>query len=171
MGLICQRCKKAQATVHLLDIVPPNGEKHEQHLCERCAAEEGLTTHQQESISSILEGFVKQSAGVAQAADVSCPHCGMSFREFRSSGLLGCAHDYKVFEKHLSPLIQRAHEGATHHVGRTPARLRQAEPTGLVKLARLRRSLKEAVEIEDYELAARLRDEIKKVEMQQGKPA
>jgi len=171
MGMICQRCKKAQATVHLLDIVPPEGEKREQHLCERCAAEEGLTTHQQESISSILEGFVKQSAGIVHATDLTCPQCGMSFREFRASGLLGCAHDYKAFEKQLAPLIQRAHEGATHHVGRSPDRLQSAEPTAHAKLARLRRSLKEAVDIEDYELAARLRDQIKTVETGQENPA
>ena len=46
----------------------------------------------------------------------------MTWAEFRQSGLLGCAHDYTLFEKDLTPLLQRAHEGATHHVGKVPAR-------------------------------------------------
>ena len=164
MNSLCQHCKKAHATVHLLDIVPPDGEKRERHLCERCAAEEGLTTQKQESITSILEGFVKQSAGMGQTADIACPECGITFREFRSNGLLGCPKDYQVFDKHLSPLIERAHEGATHHVGKAPGRLQETEPSRHVKMARLRRSLKQALGVEDYELAASLRDEIKAME-------
>ena len=163
MGTLCQHCNKAQATVHLTDIVPPNGEKRERHLCDRCAAEEGITVPKQESISSILEGFIKHSAGLSQAADISCPECGISFREFRSSGLLGCPNDYQAFEN-LLPLIERAHEGASRHLGKAPGRLQGTEPSIPVKVSRLRRSLKEALEVEDYELAARLRDEIKVLE-------
>lgn len=164
MMTLCESCKKAQATVHLTDILPPNGEKRERHLCERCAAEEGITAQKQESISSILEGFVKQSAGMGETADLACPKCGITFREFRGNGLLGCPNDYKAFEKHLSSLIEKAHEGATHHIGKTPSRLKGIEPSVQVKLAKLRRSLQQALGVEDYELAARLRDDIKGVE-------
>lgn len=164
MGTLCQNCNKAQATVHLTDIVPPDGEKRERHLCERCASEEGLSTPMQESIGGMLEGLLKHSAGTSQAADIECPKCGITFREFRSSGLLGCPNDYQAFEKHLLPLIERAHEGASRHEGKVPGRLQGTEPSVHVKLSRLRRSLKEALEVEDYELAVRLRDQIKTVE-------
>ena len=160
---LCQRCNKAPATVHLTDILPPNGEKRERHLCERCSREEGVMVQKNESISSILEGFIKQSSGMKDMADVTCPTCGITFREFRSQGLLGCPQDYEVFEKNLSPLIERAHEGGTHHVGKVPARL-GGEPSRRVKLARLRKSMREAVEQEDYELAAKLRDEISELD-------
>ena len=53
--MLCQRCNKTPATVHLTDIVPPDGEKRERHLCERCAAEEGVTVQQPETISTILD--------------------------------------------------------------------------------------------------------------------
>lgn len=164
MGMLCQRCQKAQATVHLTEIVQPDGDKHERHLCERCAAEEGLTMQKQEPISAILEGLVKHSAGMSQADEVTCPQCGLSFRDFRSTGLLGCPNDYKAFASQLAPLIERAHDGATHHVGKSPGRLKGTEPSVHVKIARLQRSLKEALEVEDYERAAQLRDEIKALE-------
>ncbi|NOT00835.1 MAG: hypothetical protein HOP29_09425 [Phycisphaerales bacterium] len=162
--MLCQKCRKSPATVHLLDIVPPDGEKIERHFCERCSAEEGLATPKQETISSMLEGFIKQSAGITAGADLSCPDCGMTFREFRSTGLLGCPNDYKAFEKHLAPLIERAHRGATHHVGKGPARLDEGAPGVHTQLAKLRRQLKEAIKLEDYEEAARLRDRIKTCE-------
>ncbi len=164
MAILCQRCQKAQATVHLTEITQPDGEKQERHLCESCAAEEGLTMQKQESISAILEGLVKHSSGMSHATDVTCPECGLSFREFRSTGLLGCPNDYKAFERQLAPLIERAHDGATHHVGKSPGRLKGASPNVHVTIARLQRSLKEALKIEDYELAAKLRDEIKALE-------
>lgn len=161
--VLCQRCNKAPATVHLLDIVPPHGEKRERHLCERCAAEEGVTAQKHETVSTILDHFIKHGAGAQQLAELQCPDCGMTFREFRSQGLLGCPKDYHAFAKPLNALIERAHDGATHHIGKVPSRL-GGEPSPLAKVAHLRRQMREAVEHEDYELAARLRDQIKEFE-------
>ncbi len=165
MMSLCQRCNKAQATVHLLDITP-EGEKRERHLCERCANEEGLVSQQHEPINAILDSFLKQASGMQQMADLSCPDCGITFREFRSQGLLGCPADYQAFERYLTPLIERAHEGATHHVGKIPARQGGA-PSAQAKLSKLRRQMKDALDQEDYELAARLRDEINALESEE----
>ncbi len=159
MQMLCQRCNKAQATVHLLDIIPPDGDKRERHLCERCAAEEGLTAQKNESVNTILDSFIKQSAGTQKVANISCPDCGTTFREFRSQGLLGCPSDYEVFGDSLQSLIERVHDGATHHVGKTPARL-GGEPSQHATLAKLRRQMQEAIQQEDYELAAKLRDDM-----------
>ncbi len=161
--MVCQRCNKAQATVHLTDIVPPEGEKRERHVCERCAAEEGLIVQKHEPIAAILDSFIKQASGSEKVVDVACPECGMTFREFRSHGLLGCPNDYDAFERPLTALIKRAQDGATHHVGKTPARL-GAEPSIHVKIAKLKRQIHEAVEVEDYELAARYRDTLAELE-------
>ncbi|MHC4066677.1 MAG: UvrB/UvrC motif-containing protein [Planctomycetota bacterium] len=162
MAILCQLCKNAPATVHVTDISPPDGEKRERHLCESCAEEEGITMKQHEPINTILAKFVQQKvgAGSPEVANLTCPMCGVSFREFRSQGLFGCPHDYEVFAEHITPLIERAHGGATHHIGKVPRRLGGA-PSDQGELLRCQRELNEAVAKEDYETAARLRDQIK----------
>ena len=162
--MLCQLCNKSQATVHLLDIVPPNGEKRERHLCERCAGEEGVTAQKHESINNILDNFIKHAAGVQHMSETPCQDCGTTFREFRSQGQLGCPRCYEAFGKPLQTLIERAHEGATHHVGKTPSQV-SGEPSMHARVAKMRRQMQEAVELEDYELAARLRDEISQLDI------
>ncbi len=164
---LCQRCNKAQATVHLLDIIPESDEKRERHLCEQCAAEEGLTTQKHESINEILSSLIKQSSGAPQKQDLTCSQCGMTFREFRANGLLGCPNDYLAFEKALMPLIERAHNGGDRHVGKVPQGV-GGEPPRYSKLAQLRRDLREAVDAEDYERAATIRDDIQDLEADDG---
>ncbi len=158
MSLLCQNCQEAKATVHITDTVP---EKRERHLCESCAEKEGVIIKQHPPTSNeILQQFIKQKAGISPAEDLTCTRCGMSFREFHVKGQLGCPNDYEAFRTVLTALIEQAHEGATQHVGKIPVTAdetmhRQAE------LFKLRRELKEAVEQENYEVAARVRDQIK----------
>src|SRR5882757_4276359 len=144
----CDNCNKP-ATVHLTEI--KNGKKIEKHLCEQCAAQsEGLTTKSHMPINELLTNFVMNHTGLAQKQQESaaCPHCGITWAEFRQSGLLGCEHDYATFEKEMTPLLQRAHEGAAHHVGKVPTR---RGGTGVpvkkaVDSAKLRKDLARAVE-------------------------
>lgn len=161
MHIPCQSCKKQPATVHLTDIVQ-GGEKRERHLCEQCAQEEGIMPKAQMHvpINELLAGLVVNKASIQQLADLTCPQCGATFVEFRNSGLLGCPADYDAFEKALIPLIERAHEGASHHIGKVPMRL-GAPRSSENELVRLRRRLAKAVEAEQYEEAAKLRDKIK----------
>lgn len=160
----CDNCNRA-ATVHLTEI--KNGKKIEKHLCEQCAAQnEGLAVKSHTPINELLTNFVLAHSGLTKETGQACEACGISWSEFRQSGLLGCEHDYALFEKDLTPLLQRAHEGATHHVGKVPAR---RGGTGVpikrsVDLTRLQKELKRAVETEDYERAAKLRDQIKTAE-------
>ena len=120
-------------------------------------------------INELLTNFVLAHSGIEKQSTTTCEHCGMTWAEFRQGGLLGCEHDYAAFEKDLTPLLQRAHEGGTHHVGKTPVRGRGNAEAGVVvrrqpDLARLRKDLAKAVETEDYERAAKLRDQIKQAE-------
>lgn len=159
--MLCQRCKKNTATVHLTDIV--KNEKRERHLCEKCASEEGVTVKQQVPINELLTNFVMEQSGARELAKLTCPECGTSFLEFRNSGLLGCPNDYDAFAKALVPLLERAHEGASEHKGKSPTR-GGAGREKQRQVAALERQLAEAVEKEDYELAADLRDRIKALE-------
>ncbi len=164
MSLACQAFNKQAATVHLTDI-SPEGEMRERHLCEQCAQKEGLASKSSPHIplNAILTGLVLDKAVIQQLAELKCPSCGLTFVEFRNAGLLGCASDYDAFEKALVPLIERAHENASHHIGKVPRRLAVPRSTE-GDLIRLRRKLTKAVDDEQYEEAARIRDEIKNLE-------
>jgi len=160
----CDNCNK-QATVHLTEI--RNGKKIEKHLCEQCAAQnEGLPVKSHTPINELLTNFVLAHSGLQKESGTACDSCGISWAEFRQSGLFGCPGDYNIFEKDLTPLLQRAHEGATHHVGKVPTR---RGGTGVpmkkqLDITKLRKELAKAVEGEDYERAAKLRDQIKEAE-------
>ena len=165
MNLACQACKKQPATVHLTDI-SPQGEKCERHLCEECAQTEGVTQKPPQHLNQLLTAFVQGSkASAKQIADLACPQCKLTFVEFRNTGLLGCPSDYDAFEMALAPLIERAHVGSSHHIGKVPRRL-GAPRSPEADLIRLRRQLSKAVESEHYELAAKIRDDIEAIDAQ-----
>jgi len=163
----CENCNKA-ATVHLTEI--RSGKKIERHLCEQCAAaSEGVPVKGGHTpINELLTNFVMAHSGLQKDLGTTCEHCGITWAEFRQHGLFGCEHDYDLFEKDLSPLLQRAHESATHHTGKVPTRA--AAGTGVPKkrksvdMTKLKKELQRAVENEDYERAAQLRDAIKEAE-------
>jgi protein arginine kinase activator len=160
----CDNCNKT-ATVHLTEI--KGGKKIEKHLCEQCAAQnEGLPVKSHMPINELLTNFVMAHSGMQKEQALTCEHCGVTWTEFRQNGLPGCANDYSVFERELTPLLKRAHEDQTHHVGKVPTR---RGGTGVpvkrqVDLTKLRRELQKAVEAEDYERAAKLRDQIRQAE-------
>lgn len=161
MNVVCQRCNHARATVHITDTVP---EKRERHLCEECAEEEGVIVKQtHQTTTAILQEFIKHKAGVAGADERTCPKCGVTFRAFRLNGQLGCPYDYEAFRSLLTPLIERAHEGATHHVGKVPIKADSAVKKH-AGIHRLQRDLQAAIDQENYEQAARVRDQIKTLE-------
>lgn len=161
MGL-CERCKKAQSTFHLTNI-EPSGEKSERHLCDRCATEEGLIQAPSAALTSeVIESFITSKAA-KELSTLVCENCGISYVEFRNHSQLGCPIDYDIFKEYLTPLIQRNHDGATHHTGKSPRAAATPRPDAN-EGRRLRKLLEEAVTAEDYERAANLRDRIRKLE-------
>ena len=158
----CDKCEKS-ATHHSVEII--KGEKIEKHLCDECAAEEGPASKSAHApINELLTSFVKMHSGQpSPKQEVVCDHCKLSFSEFREHSLLGCPRCYSCMEEALAPLIERAQEGGTHHVGKAPRQSAMDEQRQQ-RLLRLRKRLGEAVEEEDYELAAKLRDQLRQVE-------
>ena len=160
MEFYCEKCGK-EATVHLTEIA--EGQKIEKHLCEECAATEGITIKAHVPLGKLLEGLSLQSSAEKEMAKLKCEVCGISFLEFRQQQLLGCPNDYKAFEEILMPLLERAHEGASCHVGKVPADAAESERRQN-ELLRLQGELKEAVAHEKYERAASIRDRIRELE-------
>jgi protein arginine kinase activator len=161
----CGRCTKP-AMLHITEI--RDGEAQALHLCESCAKEYLNQTDAPSPKPPEADDEAETADEAEPAAATSgdalppCENCGMTFKEFRSQGRLGCPHDYTVFADELIPLLENIH-GETQHVGKVPKRAPQAsQKKG--RLVRLRNRLKVAVEEEDYEQAARLRDEIAKLE-------
>lgn len=175
--MVCDDCGKHEATIH--EVVIIGGKSIEKHLCETCAAKVGLGASPHVPLHELVSSFVKTTQAAAEAiGQMTCPHCTLTYARFKQTGLLGCAGCYKAFEDKIGPLIERAHEGATHHVGKIPrgalARSREggAERLEMLlgsleertrRLDELRRQLAEAVSSEQYERAATLRDEIRKM--------
>jgi protein arginine kinase activator len=158
--MLCQQCKKQTATVHLTDLV--KGDKRERHLCEECAAREGIAVKQHVSINEVLNSFLQ--SGVQELSRLRCPECGISFVEFRSAGLLGCPSDYDAFGEALATVVERAQDGHTQHSGKIPGQQQAVDSIQQERL-RLQRELREAVQREDYEEAAKLRDRLTKLEL------
>ncbi len=157
----CQTCPKS-ATVHLTDFV--NGHKKELHLCQDCAEKQQLLKQQEFNLSNILQTVIGQHIGqlTDELGRLTCPACGVKYMEFKAEGRLGCPHDYEVFQVALEPLLQRIHR-AVRHVGKKP-RHGRIQAGRLKEIVELRRQLRNAVEAEAYEEAARLRDVLRQKE-------
>jgi len=161
----CQICNENDATIHLTEIT--DGQRSEMHICERCAAEQGLAIKSQLPINELLSSLLAVQPTDDELSDssqpISCPHCGLTLEQFRKEGVLGCPNDYEVFGKSLLPLIEKAHDGKTTHCGKLPSKTPK-NTKKQIQLSNLRQQLDAAVQSENYEKAAKLRDKIEKIE-------
>ena len=163
--MVCDSCKEREAVINLTQV--EHDTKVTLHLCEQCAQQKGVETGGA-ILKSPLGGFItamgKGAAVLPAAADgLRCGECGGTLRDFRETGRLGCAHCYQAFEPHLRDLLRRLH-GSSQHVGERydiPGE-RDADPRR--RLLDLRDQLRRAVENENFELAAELRDRIRVLE-------
>lgn len=161
----CQDCQQP-ATVHIARVV--DGSKEEIHLCRACAEKRNvLTTDAKLELPALSKKVVAAVQVVpTELAKLVCPDCGMTYMEFRKTGRLGCPYDYVVFKAGLIPLIHRVHR-AQHHQGKEPRRLlKPIEQRG--EMRKLRYELRRAIDAEDFERAARLRDLIRAKEQTHG---
>lgn len=159
------KCDLCDAKAIVTEVVVRNGQKIEQKLCEKCAAEAGIAIQSHAPVAQVLTSFVVAQglAAVRPASQTPCPSCGLQFAEFRKEQFLGCPDCYSAFENELGPLIERTHEGGTHHVGKIP-RSRSGAGERLRRATSLRKQLTAAIEAEQFEKAAVLRDQIRRLE-------
>ena len=162
----CQICNKNNATIHLTEI--SDGVRSEMHICEHCAAEQDIAVKSYIPINELLSSLLAvqptddELSGTLEQ-ELACPNCGFTLSQFRKEGVLGCPNDYEVFEKALSPLIKKAHNGNTTHCGKIPSKTPQ-DTRKQSELLNLRQRLQAALQSEDYEQAAELRDKINQLE-------
>ncbi len=168
--MLCDNCKDRDSVVKLVQIV--EGSPKELHLCEKCAAERGVETTvaaPPPELAKLLQNLQQQpllAGGPASPAArdaVRCTFCSATLGDFRSTGRLGCAHCYGAFEGSLRDLLRRVHGSARH----TGTRYEPPRPDALqraVTLGELRDRLKRAIDSEQFELAADIRDRIRVLE-------
>lgn len=162
----CTRCSNP-ATLHITEL--QEGEVEELHLCETCAKQylsgaSSVDFEPTDEVGALAEKLaeIATEEELDEFNQLTCPNCGISFREFRSQGRLGCPHDYIAFENELLPLLENIH-GETQHTGKCPKRAPD-DSQQQYRLIKLRKDLGSAVNDEKYEEAARIRDEIQSME-------
>jgi protein arginine kinase activator len=158
--MLCDVCKEAEATVHLTQVI--NGKVQKVDLCETCAKEKGVSDPAGFSLADLLLGLGAGENIQPEPGMVRCSVCGLTQADFKKTGRLGCSHCYDTFNEGLSALLKGMHRG-TQHVGKVPpsaARRMEREK----QLRDLRQDLDKAIDSENYELAASLRDKIRSLE-------
>jgi protein arginine kinase activator len=157
----CDLCGKAEATLKVSQL-DKDGKVTEISVCAECARQRGFTEVEKLK-AGVAEIIAELKTRVAEGdTRLVCRNCGMSFAEFKRQGRLGCAECYVSFHDELVPLVRRIH-GAVQHVGRTASGGRKQAQVRM-NLQRIREALSGAIQAEDYEKAAALRDQLRKAE-------
>lgn len=154
--MICESCHEKEATVHLTQVA--EGAVKKVHLCEDCAAKSGFDIHGPLSIQDILLGMGHVSGEEAAGPERSCPKCHFRRADFKKTGRLGCPDCYETFAAELLPLIKAMHR-SDQHMGKVPSREGIAVRLSS-EIAAVQKALDQAIASENYEEAARLRDQI-----------
>ena len=158
--MLCDNCKERDAVLNLTQIV--ESAVTQLHLCEKCAAEKGIETTvamPKSPLNDFLQAVQQQMPTAADDAG-ACTFCSASARDFKSTGRLGCARCYGAFERSLRELLRRLH-GNSRHAGKrydppAPELLQRSNTLG-----QLRDRLRRAIDSEQFELAAELRDRLR----------
>ncbi|RKY39540.1 MAG: hypothetical protein DRP75_01850 [Candidatus Omnitrophota bacterium] len=164
--MLCDICQKNIASVHITEIV--NEKMVELHLCEQCAQEKGIGLSEDFSLANFLAGLTDfDLPRVKESVELQCPNCGMSYEDFKKIGRLGCSQCYYTFKQSLAPLLKRI-QGAEQHIGKFP----HYADKGMrekVEIEELQRELSKAIQEENFEQAAKLRDKIREIKSKMKK--
>lgn len=164
--MLCQKCKVNEANTHVKSVV--NGHYEEYMLCHECAKSMGYTNMMSDfhsDFDSILGSFFS-NALPERSQTVRCKVCSSTYHDIQKSGQVGCANCYEVFLSDLMPSIRRIH-GNTTHCGKKPCDVvnnTEEKVETADELSKLKAELKNAIDEQNFELAAELRDKIKEME-------
>ncbi|ARN56815.1 UvrB/UvrC motif-containing protein [Sedimentisphaera salicampi] len=166
--MLCQRCKKRPASVHMAEYI--NGQQREVHFCEKCVQETLSEALNQGSLSEMmgkLIGSVSQSDGEDEQNKTpeaektyECPVCGETYSGFFKNTLLGCPEDYFVFNNSINDVLSNSEIENPVHSGKLPSKsLEDTVNENIRQTLNIR--IEKALENEDYESAAQIRDRLR----------
>jgi len=166
--MLCDICGKNPATVHLTEII--DDQMNELHLCEQCAHQKSLQMEQQFGLSDLLGGLAEFEKPTTKEKEttvaVKCANCGLTYVDFKKIGRLGCSECYNTFKRYLGPLLKKVH-GSIIHFGKSPFKVARVSDKK-TDLQALRNQLQKAIETEEFEDAAEIRDKIKELEKKES---
>lgn len=163
--MLCEQCGKNQATVHMKKII--NNHVTESYLCEECASKNNSFSFDTPfSIHNFLAGLIDSSYDgpikIEQVKSLTCDNCGLTYGKFRQLGKFGCSNCYNSFRDKLVPLLKKIHGHDTHN-GKIPKEAGKNVSTKKM-IEKLKTELDLAVSREEFEKAAQIRDEIKRLQ-------
>jgi protein arginine kinase activator len=161
--MLCDSCKERDAVVQVTQVTDPP--IRQLNLCEKCAAERGIEPHvtmPKQPLADFIQA-VQQKQLLAGSESWRCTFCNSTLRDFRNTSRLGCAYCYGAFEVKLRDLLRGVH-GTSKHQGKRYHPPAQAVEEGASVATELRTRLRRAVEQEQFEEAAKLRDQLKVME-------
>lgn len=192
--MLCSNCGKNEANVHYTHVI--NGEKTEYNLCDECAKKLGIDEMDFSmpiSFSNFISDFFDEDSllpGFSGNIITKCPKCGLTYEDFAKKGKFGCGECYNTFSSRIESVLKNLH-GSAKHRGRAPQRLAEKttklsekdndrqdsvqlkhEPLvdkTMEQIDKLNSDIKLAIKEERYEDAAKIRDEIKKLEEKKNK--
>jgi protein arginine kinase activator len=157
--MVCDICKKNEATVHLTQIIDNKMLKVD--LCESCSKAKGIQETAGFSLADLQVGL-GSAEEMGGDAGLKCGVCGFTQADFKKTGRLGCSACWETFEQGLSSLLKAMHK-SDRHVGKVPSK---AAHTLVIteRIKQLSGDLEKAVRDEKYEDAAHIRDQIRQLE-------
>ena len=120
-------------------------------------------------VFQIVEGIERTTQGTVGVDFRECAQCGTTYGSFKKSGKLGCAECYATFSDYIAGALKNIH-GTSEHKGKIPQSCgdKYADLITKRELEETRLLLKKAVEAEEFEEAARLRDIINSLQEKVG---
>lgn len=164
--MLCQNCQQREANIQIAKTV--NGETIKHYLCDACAqkAQDVNLVFHPGIIPEFLQALFNFTSMPQSPKEESCPQCGCTLSEITQAGKLGCSACYQKFESQLEPLLRKIHGGG-RHVGKIPTRQGTAI-RGKVEIQKLKEKLQQLVQKEEFETAAVIRDQIRRLEQNLG---
>jgi len=156
----CDVCQQKDATVFLTQIV--GGKMQKVNLCEACSKEKGVNDPTGFALADLLHGMGAAQDIDRTAGGLKCPVCGFTQGDFKKTGRLGCSACYDVFSEGLEGILKNMHKGS-EHVGKAPEGFQRTQLFD-TRIKTLQTNLDSAVKAEEYEKAADLRDQIRRIE-------
>ena len=166
--MLCQLCGEKDVSIHLTKII--NGNIEEKHLCDDCAKHsKDLDFDLPFSFHKLFTGLIgSMEPDHEETKDISCHRCGLTYDKFLESGKFGCSDCFETFGEDIDSLLRGIH-GHGQHIGKTPVGSK-TKTLQEEKIQSLKDELEKSIAEEEFEKAALLRDEIKKIKEKLDNP-